>query len=408
MTIFCWKKRKSIFAIGLVLLILLCFCFKNRINFYANENLSMYSSAYALTDGSTGRILVGKEENTAMANASTTKILTCILTLEKANIDDDVLVSSKAASQPKVHLGMKEKEIYPLKDLLYGLMLESYNDCAVAIAEHVGGSVEQFAKLMNEKAREIGCENTYFITPNGLDAEDDFSFHHSTAADLCKIMAYCTWESSMKEEFLSITQTRNYSASSNGKTYSFVNHNAFLNQMDGVLSGKTGFTNKAGYCYVAAMEVNGEKYCIALLACGWPNNKTYKWKDARSLFEYGMEQYDLKTITIKASNLQMPILGYATSAKFKELNQETNLCLYTQKKEYNLLMSEMDFIDTKIELDTKKTLPIKKEQKIGVCKIYLNDLLLDEIPILSRQNAYMWGWKDAIHTIFYQFLTFSL
>ena len=408
MTIFYWKKKRSIRTIGLVLLILLCFCFKNRIYFYANDNLSMYSGAFALMDGQTGRVLVGKEENKAMANASTTKILTCILTLENANLDDTVVISSNAASQPKVHLGMKEKEEYPLKDLLYGLMLESYNDCAVAIAEHVGGSVEQFAKMMNVKAREIGCKNTYFITPNGLDAEDDLGFHHSTAADLCKIMTYCTWESSKKEEFLTITQTRNYTASSNNKNYSFVNRNAFLNQMEGVLSGKTGFTNKAGYCYVAAMEINGEKYCIALLACGWPNNKNYKWQDAKRLFEYGMEQYDLKTVTILSTNQQMPIFGYTTKAKFKEVNQGTNLCLYSQEKEYRLLMSELDVIQTETKLDTKMRLPIEKGQKIGVCKIYLNDILIDKIPILSGQNAYIWGWKEIFNTIFYQFLTFSL
>ena len=376
-------------------------------SFLAEENLSMYSGAYALIDGETGRVLAGKEETIPMANASTTKILTCIVTLENCDLSEMVTISSNAAAQPKVHLGMKEEEQYPLKDMLYGLMLESYNDCAVAIAEHVAGSTENFAVMMNKKAKEIGCQDTHFITPNGLDAETEEDFHHTTAADLCKIMAYCTWESPMKETFLEITQTRNYTGASNEKEYSFVNRNAFLNQMDGVLSGKTGFTNKAGYCYVAAMEVNGEKYSIALLACGWPNNKTYKWKDARTLFEYGMEQYDVKTVKIKEFQQRMQVDGYVVSAKFCDLNQTSDLQLYTRAQEYQLLMSEEDKIETETILYTDTQLPIEEGQKMGVCNIYLNDMLIDEIPILARQNAYMWGWKDILHTIFYQFLTFS-
>lgn len=396
---------KCLICINVLYVIFGCACTET---YNAEENLSMYSGAYALMDGEMGRVLTGKEENTPMANASTTKILTCIVTLENCDLNEMVIISSNAAAQPKVHLGMKENEQYPLKDMLYGLMLESYNDCAVAIAEHVAGSTKAFAVMMNDKAKEIGCKDTYFITPNGLDAEIKDDFHHTTAADLCKMMAYCTWESPMKEMFLKITQTRNYSGSSNGKSYSFVNRNAFLNQMDGVLSGKTGFTNKAGYCYVAAMEVNGEKYTIALLACGWPNNKDYKWKDARTLFEYGMEEYDVKTIKIKQFRESIEVDGYTDSAKFYDINKASDLHLLTKQQEYQLLMSEKDNIETEIILDTDTPLPIKEGQKMGVCNIYLNELLIDEIPILASQSAHIWGWKEVLHTIFYQFLTFSL
>lgn len=367
--------------------------------YYADEGLSMYSGSYALMDGDTGRVLTGKEETSPMANASTTKILTCIVTLENCKLDETVSISSNAAAQPKVRLGMSEGEQYPLKDMLYGLMLESYNDCAVAIAEHVAGSTEEFAKMLNQKAKEIGCKDTYFITPNGLDAEDANGFHHTTASDLCRIMAYCTWESPMKEEFLKITQTRNYG--------SFVNRNAFLNQMDGVLSGKTGFTNKAGYCYVAAMEMNGERYCIALLACGWPNNKTYKWKDARTLFEYGMENYDLKNVTVKELERQIEVDGYIEGSNFSDLNKKGTLDLYTQEREYQILMTDEEEIEIEIELYTDTELPIEEGQIMGNCNVYLEDVQLDSFPILAEENIYIWGWKDIFHTIFYRFLTFS-
>jgi len=396
-------------AIFLCMIILLGSVFGPAVQTYAAEdNLNMYSGSYALTDGDTGRLLAGKEEEVPMANASTTKILTCIVTLENSALEEMVTISANAAAQPKVHLGMREGEQYPLKDMLYGLMLESYNDCAVAIAEHVAGSTENFAVMLNEKAAEIGCKDTYFITPNGLDAEDSKSFHHTTATDLCKIMAYCTWESPMKDMFLKITQTRNYTGSSNGKEYSFVNRNAFLNQMDGVLTGKTGFTNKAGYCYVAAMEVNGEKYCIALLACGWPNNRNYKWKDARTLLEYGIENYHLKTVEIKAYEEEIKVNGYVHEGKFKYLNQCEKLKVVTETKKYQMLMSSEEKIETEVILYTDTELPIQKGQTMGICKIYLEDMLFDSIPIIANDNVNIWGWKDIFYTIFYQFLTFSL
>ncbi len=116
--------------------------------------------------------------------------------------DQTIEVSDQAASQPKVHLGMQKGEVFYIKDLLYSLMLESHNDSAVAVAEGIAGSVEEFAKEMNAKAAEIGCKNTHFITPNGLDAEDEGGVHSTTAEDLAKIMRYCIMTSGEKETFL--------------------------------------------------------------------------------------------------------------------------------------------------------------------------------------------------------------
>ena len=391
--------RKHITSMILfVVLFFEVFVSKNEI-ILADENLNMYSGAYALSDGDTDRILCGKNLDTPMANASTTKILTCIVALENVELDEVVHISEKAASQPKVKLGVQEGDTYQMKELLYGLMLESYNDCAVAIAEHVAGSTEAFAKKMNEKAKEIGCKDTYFITPNGLDAEDEVGFHHTTAEDLCKIMAYCTWESPKKEMFLEITQTSSYGE--------FVNKNSFLEQMEGVLTGKTGFTNKAGYCYVAALEKNGEKYCIALLACGWPNNKDYKWKDARTLFEYGLENYEMKEVIIKPYFEEVYIDGYATKANWKQLNTGQNLGIVAKEHKYSLLLRDDEKVKAEAVLYPMKKLPFKKGAKMGECRIYIGDLLVDVYPVVSSENTYMWGMKDIIYTIFYQFLTFS-
>ncbi len=144
--------------------------------------------------------------------------------------------------QPEVRLNLHEGEQYYLEDLLYSLMLKSHNDTAVAVAEHIGGSVEGFADMMNAKAKEIGCKDTYFITPNGLDASDAGGVHHTTAEDLARIMNYAI----SNPVFLKITQTRDYSFSdlSGKRHFSLHNANAFLDMEEGVLSGKTGFTGQ--------------------------------------------------------------------------------------------------------------------------------------------------------------------
>lgn len=173
----------------------------------AGDPLGLYALSAVLLDGDSGRVLYEKDGETPRANASTTKVLTCILALEKGAGEDLVTVSARAASQPDVQLNIREGEKYYLKDLLYSLMLKSHNDTAVAVAEHIGGSVEGFARMMNAKAAEIGCRDTHFVTPNGLDGEDSGGSHHTTARDLALIMRYAA----RNREFLEITQTREYS-----------------------------------------------------------------------------------------------------------------------------------------------------------------------------------------------------
>lgn len=263
----------------------------------------LHAVSAALYDADDETFIYGRNMRDSMANASTTKLLTCIVALERADINDMVTVSQNAASQPEVKLGLVPGKSYMMKDLLYGMMLESFNDCAYAIAEHVGGSTEGFAKLLNEKANEIGCLGTYFITPNGLDAEDDVSFHHSTAGDLCVIMSYCAWKSPKSAQFLEITQTMQYTFESENGQVVLNNHNRLLTQTDYCISGKTGFTTKAGYCYVAAVEKDGRKMCLSLLGCGWPNNKNYKWADAKELVEYAAAKAETDSYSNETSAL---------------------------------------------------------------------------------------------------------
>ena len=230
----------------------------------------LYALAAVLTDGDTGRILWGKNERERRPMASTTKIMTCILALEEGDPEDIAVFSPLAASQPQVHLGAPAGRSFYLKDLLYSLMLESHNDTAVAVAECVSGSVEEFVAEMNRKAGELGCEDTWFVTPNGLDGTSPDGSgreraHSTTAADLARIMRYCLRESPAREEFRAITGTSSYTFKDTEGigTYSCANHNALLTMMEGAVSGKTGFTGEAGYSYVGALERDGKCLIVA-------------------------------------------------------------------------------------------------------------------------------------------------
>ena len=175
------------------------------------EPHDLYAQSAVLMDAKSGRILFEKNGGQKRAMASTTKIMTCILALEYGDLDDVVIASSNAVNQPKVRLGVVEGEKILLRDLLYSLMLESHNDAAVMIAEHIGGSVEGFADMMNQKAQSLGCKNTYFITPNGLDASDENGSHQTTAEELARIMKYCIQDSAQAKQFFGNITDRNIS-----------------------------------------------------------------------------------------------------------------------------------------------------------------------------------------------------
>lgn len=356
------------------------------------NELQLYAQAAVLMDADSGRVLYGKNEDEILPMASTTKIMTCIIALEYGNPEDIVQVSSYAAGMPKVKLGIREGEQYYLRDLLYSLMLESHNDAAVAIAEALAGSVERFAVMMNQKARDIGCFDTYFITPNGLDAEskDGSKMHSTTARDLAKIMAYCVIDSEKKEQFLAITETREYSFQdvSGNRSFHCNNHNNFLNMMDEAISGKTGFTNKAGYCYVGAVESEGRTYTVALLACGWPNNKNYKWSDMRKLANYGKEYFAYRDIYEEQTFESIPVInGIAgeEATPYEQAYMEVALAPSVQET-LPYLLSDKDRIEVKKILDTELKAPIKAGEKVGQIAYYLNGELIREDPVLTTKE----------------------
>lgn len=354
------------------------------------EELSqLYARSAVLMDADSGRVLFGKEEDVVRPMASTTKIMTCILALENMEENQVTAASDYAASQPKVRLGVKGKEEFYIKDLLYSLMLESHNDSAVVIAEGIAGSVEEFADMMNQKAARLGLHDTYFVTPNGLDGYDEGGTHSTTAKDLAAVMRYCIKESPKREEFLEVTRTKEYSFTNvkGDRTFSCSNHNAFLSMMDGALTGKTGFTADAGYCYVGALERDGRTFIVALLACGWPNNKGYKWKDARKLMEYGIANYQYKTVwkDIKPDDIKVE-RGIQKGDEFGG-DAEIPVKIAQADEELKMLLKEGE--EVKVSCDVKKKLsaPVREGQQVGTVTYTLNGEILREFPVVTTQEA---------------------
>lgn len=340
------------------------------------QELKLNAKAAVIMDAESGKVLYGKSKDQKMPNASTTKILTCLYILEHCDIDQMAKVSKNASMQPKVRLGVREGESYKVKDLLYGLMLESYNDCAVVLAEYAAGSVEKFEKRVNQMAAKLGASNTHFVTPNGLDGTDKDGRHETTAQDLAKIMARCI----NNQQFLEITQAKQHTFTdgSGKRAFTCNNHNALLSTMQGAISGKTGYTSKAGYCYVGAIKQKNMTMTVSVLASGWPPHKTYKWNDVRKLVQYVTDNYEKREIIADTNNV-------------KEINVNNGLKqkvpLRTGNPKATFLIKKTDQIKIESILPSSMNAPVKKGQKVGEIRYLVNGKSQKNIPIYANQDV---------------------
>ncbi len=423
----CLKPFFSLFAV-LLLILTFCSCFSKILTVHAAENgqIKLYAKSAVLMDADSGRILYQKDGDLVLPMASTTKIMTCILALEYGNPEDYAAASSYASSMPKVKLNVKAGEYFQIKDLLYSLMLESHNDAAVVIAEHIAGSTESFADMMNQKARDIGCYDTYFITPNGLDAtvtgtDGTVKTHSTTAADLARIMSYCIMDSPKREAFLEITRTPSYSFNSyqekdgkyvsSGRTFSCSNHNAFLSMMDGALSGKTGFTGNAGYCYVGALRQDERTFVVALLACGWPNNKSYKWSDTRALMNYGLDNYEYRSLSqvlYDSSRLSpIPVLNGQTERLGEQAYTNVEISRSSAAGEAlsdnaidGLLLKKDEEIQVNFHMEDQLTAPVSAGTEVGRIQYLVDNTPYRIEYILTCQDVpaidYSWCIRQVL------------
>ncbi|BBF42152.1 D-alanyl-D-alanine carboxypeptidase [Lachnospiraceae bacterium KM106-2] len=351
--------------------------------------LSLTARGAVLIDADNNRILYQKNAKQEMPMASTTKIMTCIVALENGNLNDKVTFSKYAAGMPDVQLNAKSGQTFYLKDLLYSLMLESHNDTAVAIAEHIGGSVEGFATMMNAKAKELGLKHTSFVTPNGLDSEK----HYTTAYDLARIASYAI----KNKTFVEITNTPSHEFHEINSNQSFLatNKNRFLFMMDGAIGVKTGFTNNAGYCFVGGIRRGDKTFISVVLGAGWPPHKTYKWADTKKLMDYGLDNYKKKSV-------------YDGGVKFSPIyveNGKNPIVTLSINGEVNLLLSDAETVRVEYDIPTVIQGPMKAGTAIGCACYYVDNKLYCKIPIFVDNDVEVMTLRDVCNSVYALFTT---
>ena len=347
-----------------------------------SEPQKIGSKGTLLMESDSKRVLYEKHGQEEMPMASTTKIMTCLLALEKGNLEDVVTVSKRASRAPKVKLGLREGEKQKLEDLLYSLMMESHNDSAVAIAEHIGGSVETFCEMMTEKAKALGANHTSFKTPNGLDAEG----HYTTPYDLALITSYAI----DNPQFIKITNTLDKCIPSEplegSKAHTLVNKNRFIREYPGAIGVKTGYTSKAGHCFVGAADREGMQLIGVALGAGCDKAaKTRKYTDVKKMIDYGYKNY--KKYELKEQDATMGTVHIKDGKEDQvtvTLNQAIILPLSEQEKET---------VTLKVTLPELLTAPIAEEQVAGKVEVVCEDKILQSTELYVEKaidKATLW------------------
>lgn len=260
------------------------------------QALELSAQSAVLIDANTGKVLYGENAHERLPMASTTKIMTALVALEQGDVEDTVTVDASAYGTEGSSIYLHLEEEIKLRDLLYGLMLSSGNDAAVAIAVHIGGGTNAFADMMNKRAAELGAYNTNFVTPNGL--HDDA--HYTTAYDLARIAA----EAMRNQNFRQIVSTEYYRTETGEVARTFKNKNRILWQYPGGNGVKTGYTKAAGRCLVFSAEKDGMELIGVVLNC--PN----MFEDAMALLDYGFENYETAVLAKKGAVIAgIPVHG---------------------------------------------------------------------------------------------------
>lgn len=380
----------------ILIIIIITLCFNNYVFAdYEDEDLNLEEVEEVILESSTipteepkinarsaiiydresNEIIWGKNEHDKRAMASTTKIMTAIVVLENSNLSDIVTISKKAAGTGGSRLKINTTDKITVNDLLYGLMLRSGNDCAVALAEHVGGSIEEFANLMNNKAKSLGLLNTNFVTPHGLDDEN----HYTTAYELAVLTNYAL----NNETFAKIVNTKSISISINGKPRVIGNTNELLGSLQGVDGVKTGFTGNAGRCLVTSCSRQGGQIITIVLGC---DTKKQRTSDSIKLIEYAFKNYSRINLKEKIEK-EFENWKHINSNRIyinKAEKQQIELKLENINKE-KIPIKIGEEKDIKIEINAiyQYEAPVQKGTKIGNIVVKKKDEIIETIDIIS-------------------------
>lgn len=338
-------------------------------------------------DRTTKMVLYGKNEMVKCPMASTTKIMSCLVVLENVeNLNKTVEVTSKAAGTGGSRLKLSKGDKITIHDLLYGLMLRSGNDAAVALAIEVGGSIEGFAELMNKKALELGLTHTHFVTPHGLDNNE----HYTTAYELALLTDYAL----NNEIFAKIVGTKTYTITVNGIPRTINNTNELLGSLNGVVGVKTGFTNGAGRCLVTETKRGDSDLITIVLGADTKKDRT---KDSIKLIEYAFSNF--AKINIKEKALEefenWKNINISRFNIVKGKNNKIELGLSEFDKEYiTVKETDIDKIEFLINTITTMEAPVKKGTQIGTLVVKLNEEIIETVDILCNKTLERKDWKD--------------
>lgn len=377
--IYMYMRKKVLIICLSISLLLSTFSFTSK-----SEAFSVSAQGAILIEQSSGRVLYGKNEHQQMRIASITKIMTAIIAIESGEMEEYVKVSTRAEGTEGSSLYLKAGEKIKLKDLVYGLMLRSGNDAAVAIGEHVGGSLEGFVYLMNQKAQEIGMTRTVFSNPHGL---DDHEEHYSTAYDMAKLTQYAM----ENEQYREISSTKNYKAQREGDVYSYwQNKNRLLTQLYKYSTGgKTGFTKRAKRTLVStATKDDLDLICVTL-------NAPSDWNDHMNLFNSAFDRYKVETLAKEGT-----IKGIKD-----EFYKDRVYIPYTFK--YPLTVKEREGVKKDITLyrppKGEEADKIYMPQPVGKLTISMNGKTLNSIPLyfLTPVEEEKKGFWSQIKEIFF-------
>lgn len=352
------------------------------------------SRAAVVIDRKTGLVLYEKNSNDVRKMASTTKIMTAIVVLENTpDLSKVVTVSKKAASVGGSVLGLKTNDKITIHDLLYGLMLKSGNDTAVALAEAVGSSVEGFAVLMNNKAQELGLENTHFVTPHGLDSEE----HYTTAYELAKLANYAL----NNEKFLDIVGTKNYTVTVSGRSINISNGNELLGYFDGVYGVKTGFTNGANRCLVTACK-RGDIDVISVVLGA--DTKTIRTKDSMNILNYIFKNFKYEDLE---SKIEKTFLEWEEENFLEVVNGQS---LYANLKMGSIiypqvLLKQNDINNININLECINILeaPVYENTKVGEITVLMGDEKIFTVDILVDKTVNKKTLYDNLYEVMLSF-----
>ena len=333
------------------------------------SELSIYSDAVILIENKTGKTLYEKNSEKKMYPASTTKILTAILTIEKGNLEDEVTVSKTALAQMKSGYSsayLSEGEVMSVENLLTVLLVHSANDASNVLAEYISGSIDNFVDLMNEKAKELGCENTHFVTTNGLHDDN----HYTTAKDLATIARYCMQNETFRKIVSMKTCTIPATNKSDKRIYR--NTNGMLNPTSiyyypNCIGIKTGYTSEAKNCLVSACSKNGlQLIAVVLGASLTENNKSARYTDSKTLYDYAYSNYAIQTIAKASSVLGTIEVNHATSeTKTLDLILENDITALVNTNDNNN-------VEPEIKLNNEISAPIAANSVVGQATFSLN------------------------------------